>query len=125
MTQNSSKPPQQSTLRTDHRTAANDVQNFTAHQAPQEENPALTKLLKQKEKLEARIRDTKARHRYENRKKDTRRKIIIGAIAEANMALHPDSDFTRELKTLIDKNVTTPKERALLDLETVKINDRQ
>lgn len=80
------------------------------------ENPQLQKLIKQKAQIEERIKDAKSRQRNKQRKQDTRRKIIIGAIAESHMELYPNEAFTQELKRLLNTHVTKPKDRELIGL---------
>lgn len=71
--------------------------------------------LEQKEaQLKARISKAKAIVRGQERKRDTRRKIIAGALALE----HADQDerFGQALRQLLEQHVTRPEDRALFDL---------
>lgn len=74
----------------------------------------LAELELKKEQIEARIQRTKARVRVEERKRDTRRKIIAGALALEHAATNPA--FGEELQKLIRQHVTREGDRALFDL---------
>lgn len=63
------------------------------------------------EQLAARAQLAAARIERRNRKRDTRRKIIAGAIVLAH-AGH-DAEFRRELGRLFQLHVTRPNDRAL------------
>ena len=77
----------------------------------------LEQLEKKKAQLEAQIQQAQAREKQKRRKEDTRRKILIGAIAKDNMDMHPDSPFAQELAALLDQHITRPKDRELLNLK--------
>ena len=66
--------------------------------------------------LQARLKAQKARDREKQRKLDTRRKIIAGALTLEHMGRNPDSDFTRIMAMLIDQYTLGDRERALFDL---------
>ena len=68
-------------------------------------------------KLDAQIKAVQARERQKERKRDTRRKIIAGALALENLKRHPDSVFANEMAALIDEYVLKDTDRALFDLE--------
>lgn len=71
--------------------------------------------LEQKEaQLKARISKAKAVVRGQERKRDTRRKIIAGALALE----HADQDerFGQALRKLLEQHVTRPQDRELFDL---------
>lgn len=76
----------------------------------------LDKLLKQRDQINERIKAAQSRERSKSRKADTRRKILIGAIAQSHMDKNPASEFAGELRTLINKHITKPKDRELLGL---------
>lgn len=63
-------------------------------------------------KLKARVQSQEARLKSEERKKDTRKKIIAGALALE----HKDATFQDTLRRLLNEYVTKPQERALFDL---------
>jgi len=76
-------------------------------------NDRLQKLKEQKEKLEARIQLIENREKHKERKKDTRRKILVGSYyldeAEKNGALD-------EIKKIMDSYLTRESDRILFDL---------
>ena len=79
-------------------------------------DPALAKLLKRREQLNAQIKAKNARIREQERKLDTRRKIIAGALALEHAGTHPDGEFAAQMFKLLNRYVTKPNERALFDL---------
>lgn len=62
--------------------------------------------------LNARIASDKAKIREQDRKNDTRRKIIAGALALE----HKDVEFEATMRRLLDQYVIKPSDRALFDL---------
>jgi len=74
----------------------------------------LEELAVKKRQLEARMQKKKAQVRGEKRKKDTRRKIIAGALALEHMA--HDKQFADTMKRLLLEHVTRPEDRKLFDL---------
>ena len=76
----------------------------------------LDKLLDQRAKLDARINAKKARLREQERKRDTRRKIIAGALAIEHAANGNDDEFTLTFFRLLNRYVDRPTDRALFDL---------
>jgi len=74
----------------------------------------LQELTKKKAQLAAQITRTKAQVRSADRKRDTRRKIIAGALALEHA--EQDAKFGDTLKRLLDKHVTRPQDRELFDL---------
>jgi hypothetical protein len=81
-----------------------------------EPNNRIATLKKKRDQLTAQIKAAQSKEQNHARKEDTRRKIIIGAVARNHADMHPDSPFATELQTLLEKYVTTQKERALLGL---------
>ena len=70
--------------------------------------------LQQKEsQLQARIQKKRAEVAKLNRKQDTRRKIIAGALALENMA--QDEQFSATMQRLLHDHVTRPEDRKLFD----------
>jgi|OM-RGC.v1.028822095 hypothetical protein len=67
----------------------------------------------QRDQINAKLRREKARARQDERKRDTRRKIIAGALALE----HKDPAFRDQMKRLIGQYVTRPEDRALFGLE--------
>lgn len=78
----------------------------------------LEKLKSQQEKLAARIQLMEARQKESERKKDTRRKILIGSyyLEQARGTQKMD-----ELKQQLDKYLKRNSDRALFDLPEIKI----
>jgi predicted nucleic acid-binding Zn-ribbon protein len=77
----------------------------------------LKKLKEQQAKLKAKIQLEKNRISSQERKKDTRRKIITGALALTHADQHPQSDFAKQLNALIAEHVTKDQDRALFGLD--------
>lgn len=77
---------------------------------------ALSKLERLREKqrqIEAQISDLAAREKAEDRKKDTRRKILIGGVILAHFRR---GEFSKEqLTDLLDKGLSADRDRALFD----------
>lgn len=67
--------------------------------------------------IDAQLADLTARERLAERKRDTRRKVIMGALAGYHMRKNPKSDFAKKLAALIDEYVIGDRERVLFDLE--------
>ena len=67
--------------------------------------------------IDAQLKDISAREKAAARKRDTRRKIIMGGLAGFHMEKNPRSSFAKKLAALIDEYVIGDKERALFDLE--------
>ena len=74
----------------------------------------IAELEEKRGQIEALIQKHKARARVEERKRDTRRKIIAGALALEHASIDPH--FRAALQKLIDQNVTREGDRALFDL---------
>jgi hypothetical protein len=73
----------------------------------------LAELEQEKRQIEARIQQQKARLRVQERKDDTRRKIIAGALALEHARVNPT--FGEQLKKLIREHVTDQKSRSLFE----------
>ena len=84
-----------------------------ARKSPEEQLEALEQ---QKTQLETRIQKKRAQVRQQERKKDTRRKIIAGALALEHMG--HDKQFCREMEKLLQEHVTRPEDRKLFDMES-------
>ena len=85
----------------------------------------LEKLRAKQAHLEAQIKDIEKREKVKQRKEDTRRKIIIGALVMTHMEKNKSSDFTRKVEALVNEYVTKPNERALFGLDPLEKNDNQ
>ena len=73
--------------------------------------------LREKEtQLKAQLRDAQAREKAQDRKNDTRRKILMGALCKKMISEDPQSDFALTLLRLINEQITAPKDRALFGL---------
>ena len=75
----------------------------------------LARLKEQREKLNARIQMTEARFKTSERKKDTRKKILLGSYY-LNKAIKENS--LDEVKSIMDKFLTRDSDRILFDLAT-------
>jgi hypothetical protein len=76
----------------------------------------LDRLKEQREKLNARIQLTEARLKTSERKKDVRRKILVGAYY-LNMAAKENK--MDEIKKLMDKFLTRDFDREIFNLEAI------
>lgn len=76
----------------------------------------LQKLRQKKQQIDAQINKMASLQRAHERKLDTRRKIIAGALALHHAAKNPDDQFSRKLVRLLDEYVTKPYERSLFGL---------
>ena len=83
----------------------------------------LKKLKQQREKIDRKIKLEQSRQAAKQRKEDTRRKIIAGALALTHKEQHPDSTLAKTLDKLIKQHVTKPADRALFGLEPLPEND--
>lgn len=63
-------------------------------------------------KLQARINQIEARGKAENRKRDTRLKVIVGAACLADAAIHGDTKAT--VRAVIERAVKAPRDREFL-----------
>jgi hypothetical protein len=79
----------------------------------------LEKLKEQREKLNARIQKKEAMLKTSERKKDTRRKILIGSYYLDNAIKENKLD---EIKLLMDKYLKRNSDRNLFDLELLPEN---
>lgn len=73
----------------------------------------LQKLNEQKAALEKRIAAEEAKKNVQDRKDDTRAKIIIGGAVIADMQLHPET--RRGVMEVLNRAVTKPRDRELLE----------
>lgn len=76
----------------------------------------IAELQEQERQIKARLQREKSRLRQSERKQDTRRKIIAGALALE----HKDAEFQAQLNRLLDEYVTRPQDRTLFGLEPLK-----
>jgi hypothetical protein len=77
-------------------------------------NDEIETLLKQKEKLDKRLRAAKEQRKERERLDNERRKLIIGAAVLDFMLANPDSPLALNLRQFLDRQVTRPADRALL-----------
>ena len=99
------------------------VHNSLFPNEPTEKKPMdrKTKLIQQRERIEAQLRDLNARERLRERKDDTRRKIIAGALALEHAGV--DQGFHATLQKLLNRYVVRAQDRALFDLPPRASND--
>ena len=74
----------------------------------------LLELEKQKAQIAARIKSEASKIRTSERKRNTRRKVIAGALALEHAGI--DSAFGATLKSLLDRHVSRADDRALFNL---------
>lgn len=70
-------------------------------------------LKKRRDQLEAQLRALEARQKAAERKADTRRKVIAGALALEHFGANQGSEFARVLFRLLDEYVIRPHDRVL------------
>jgi hypothetical protein len=73
----------------------------------------LTKLQEQIKQLQAQEAAIVARQKEQDRKNETRRKVIAGALAIEHWEKNPQSEFGRVFTRLLGEYVTRPSDRAL------------
>jgi hypothetical protein len=94
-------------------------QNFRSinhHKRPMPRKSAadrLKTLRERREQLDAQLRALEARNKQAERKADTWRKVIAGALALEHYEKKPDSEFHRIIFRLLDEYVVRPHDRAL------------
>jgi hypothetical protein len=66
-----------------------------------------------RDQLDAQLRALEARNKQAERKADTRRKVIAGALALEHFEANRESEFARVLFRLMDEYVVRPHDRAL------------
>jgi len=74
--------------------------------------------------LAEQIRGLKARQALQDRKDDTRRKVIAGALALEHLEKNPNDPFSRKILSLIDE-YARPNERRLFEHLGIKPNMAQ
>lgn len=86
--------------------------------APPRKSPdeKLAELHQKKARLEAQIHSERARLRQAERKRDTRRKIIAGAVVLEHASQNPQ--FQTHLNSLLRRFVTRPQDLELFELTT-------
>jgi hypothetical protein len=67
---------------------------------------------KKRKQVTDRMAELKARRRIEERRRDTHRKIVVGAAAMAHVKIDPQ--FRKDLRNALIKAVTDPKHRAVI-----------
>ena len=75
--------------------------------------------------IDAKLKAIKARERNQERKKDTRRKIIIGALALEHTNKNPHSEFAKKMHSLINEYTIDDKSRALFDLDPLPEDEQK
>ena len=77
------------------------------------------------DQIDAQLADLTAREKLAERKRDTRRKVIMGALAGYHMRKNPRSDFAKKLAALIDEYVIGDRERSLFDLDPLPKEEQE
>jgi len=72
-------------------------------------------LRRKRDQLDAQMKALEARNKQTERKADTRRKVIAGALALEHFEANRDSEFGRIMFRLLDEYVVRPHDRALFD----------
>ena len=75
--------------------------------------------------LHARLKAQKAKEREKQRKLDTRRKIIAGALALEHMERNPNTEFTRIMDRMIEQYTLGDRERTLFGLPALSEEERE
>ena len=69
-------------------------------------------LLKQAEKIKARLAEIEAKEAAEKRKNDTRLKVLVGAAFLADKDKNPETEAT--IRAVVERGIVNPKDRAFL-----------
>jgi hypothetical protein len=81
---------------------------------PRKSTPDRLQSLRQKrDQLDAQLKLLEARKKDADRKADTRRKVIAGALALEHFEANRDSEFARTLYRLLEEYVIRPHDRIL------------
>jgi hypothetical protein len=67
--------------------------------------------------LGRKIKEAEAEARRKEREKDERRKLLAGALALAEIAVHPDSPFAVHLVDLLNHGLTKASDRSLFNFQ--------
>src|SRR3984893_18235140 len=67
--------------------------------------------------LGRKIKEAEAEARKKAREMDERRKLLAGALALAEIAVHPDSPFAITLVDLLNRGLTKAPDRSLFNLQ--------
>ncbi len=95
-------------------TYGNGYRRFTSRSMPRKSTTDRLQSLRQKrEQLDAQLALLEARHKQAERKSDTRRKVIAGALALEHFEANPGSEFARVMMRLLDEYVVRPHDRVL------------
>jgi hypothetical protein len=80
-------------------------------------------LRQRRDQIDAQLKALEARNKKAERKADTRRKVIAGALALEHFEKNRDSEFGRIMFRLLDEYVVRPHDRALFpDLPNPEID---
>jgi hypothetical protein len=74
-------------------------------------------LRQQQIELGRKIKEAEAEARKKAREMDERRKLLAGAVALAEIAVHPDSPFAITLVDLLNRGLTKAPDRSLFNLQ--------
>jgi hypothetical protein len=84
---------------------------------PHPDSKAQLEALRQQQiALARKIKEAEAEAKKKEREKDERRKLLAGAAALAELAVHPDSPFAVTLVSLLNNGLTKAPDRALFSL---------
>jgi hypothetical protein len=83
----------------------------------------LQTLRKKRDQLDAQMKLLDARRKQSERKADTRRKVIAGALALEHFEANRESEFARVLFRLMDEYVTRPYDRVLFPFLSAPATD--
>jgi len=81
-------------------------------------NPQMEKLLRRRAVIDATLNRIQARKRSDSRKKDTRRKILIGAVIMQEMKNDP-LNFGAWVNNLLSERLTKSRDRDLFNFPTI------
>lgn len=95
---------------------------MATRKSPQEK---LAELQQKQDQLKARIQKEKAKLASDERKRDTRRKIIAGALALEHADQNPDSEFASILRKLLNRHVERNQDRELFGLALKESHTQQ
>lgn len=83
----------------------------------QQKEELKAKQKKEMQQMNARISDSRTKEKLKDRKEETRKKIIVGALALNHMEKNKTSDFAKKINALINEYVVKDKEREIFNLE--------
>ncbi len=82
-------------------------------------NDKIAKLIAKKAAIDAQIQREKQRQVVQERKKEMRRKMILGEICSLEIKKNPNGEFVRTLKKLMEKHDLSSQDKNVLDLQNL------